>query len=387
MYNKLVMSYSKIKTRQGVRLYKMSRTAPWTYRKHRAGKNYYFQLGNDTTEAGKMANEIHNYLYFHTMEDALDKYQPDKHRAGRKGVPTFADLADTLEGLSGATGTAKRTLEGYVSSLRIFARLARPSASDEKAMASPVSSLTPALIIKMRKQLFKGIADEEELRRKMRTANSRQRNCSACFGRTFKSFMSEYDLSSVQDFLEVPLLAKLQKKYELPDPGLIEKTFELYHSYSGPEKILLGLALFFGMRREEIFNCRSRWFRFTEDRVLVTIKSEITFRPKSGIAGTTWGSKGIATEILDEAPDSGYLILKRKRDGAAKKVVKDLRNLGWDRNSPLHECRKLYGSYLANKEGLYAAQKALRHSSPQVTSDAYADIMLDDKIIQFWEAA
>jgi len=61
--------------------------------------------------------------------------------------------------------------------------------------------------------------------------------------------------------------------------------------------------------------------------------------------------------------------------------------LGWDRNSPLHECRKLYGSYLANKEGLYAAQKALRHSSPQVTSDAYADIMLDDKIIQFWEAA
>ena len=73
-------------------------------------------------------------------------------------------------------------------------------------------------------------------------------------------------------------------------------------------------------------------------------------------------------------------------DTAFEPLIADLRALGWDRNSPLHECRKLYGAFLATTDSLYKAQKCLRHSSPQITSDTYADIIVSDKILKCWAA-
>ena len=144
--------------------------------------------------------------------------------------------------------------------------------------------------------------------------------------------------------------------------------------------------MFFGLRRKEIFHTRRNWFDLSGDRAVIKIKADKAFKPKGWVAGSTWGLKSKAREILDAAPSDDYLFLFRKRSGIADEVVADLKALGWGKDSlAMHECRKLYGSYLANKEGLYAAQKALRHSSPQITSDTYADIILDDKIVQFWE--
>ena len=374
-----------MKTRQGVRLYRMSPNAPWTYRKHKNGRNHYFQLGFDRAEARKVANEIHNFLYFQTVENAMAKFQPGKKIPGSKGIPTFGDVIDRMKEVAPVSGIAKRTLNAYVGALKLFARVAHPSTPDEKSVKAHLSDLIPELVIKVRRELLEGVNDEDVRRSKMRTANSLQRNCAACFGRTFRPHMTEFDLSCVREFLDVPLLSRLQKRDELPSSDLIKKTFELYDDYEGYEKVMLGLALFFGMRRDEIFHCRKSWFML-EDKAFIKIRADKKFRPKAGVSGMTWGRLEVAERLL-ELSGKDYVIPIRKRRSTAKKVVSDLRGVGWKRRSPLHECRKLYGSYLANKDSLYAAQKALRHASPQVTSDSYADIMLDNSVTELWETA
>jgi hypothetical protein len=40
-------------------------------------------------------------------------------------------------------------------------------------------------------------------------------------------------------------------------------------------------------------------------------------------------------------------------------------------NEPLHFCRKLYGSLICDKHGIYAASRALRHADIAVTSRHY----------------
>ena len=80
-----------------------------------------------------------------------------------------------------------------------------------------------------------------------------------------------------------------------------------------------------------------------------------------------------------------YLITGGERH-ALDPVLKDLRRIGWDRMKPLHECRKLYGSYWASKEGLYFAQKTLRHATPLTTNDYYADLIDQEEIMELWSA-
>jgi len=52
----------------------------------------------------------------------------------------------------------------------------------------------------------------------------------------------------------------------------------------------------------------------------------------------------------------------------------------------LHECRKLYGSYMASTENLYVAQKNLRHASPMTTNDFYTDLVKGQEVLGLWAA-
>ena len=374
-------NYIKFKTRAGATIHKNG-DRPWTFRKHRDGKRYNFQLGPSRSEAAKVANEINTYLYFHSIEEAMAKFQPGKSKHASEGVPTFGQLLEIVDGAALVTGLEKRTVRSYHSAIKSFAECARK----KNPMEASINELTPDLLAKMRRQLLHGVTDEVEKIRKMRTANARLRNMKAVFSKDKRPFMKSWDLTGVADFLECRPYGKLKTVYQLPAYDLIKKTFGLYEKYDGAKKAMLGLALFFGLRRKEIFHTRRSWFDLSKDKAYISIQADKSFKPKAWVTGATWGLKSKAQEILDAAPADDYLFIHRKRSGEADEVVKDLKDLGWPKYcAAMHECRKLYGSYLANKEGLYVAQKALRHSSPQITSDTYADIILDRNIIEFWE--
>ena len=71
---------------------------------------------------------------------------------------------------------------------------------------------------------------------------------------------------------------------------------------------------------------------------------------------------------------------------AVKHLIKKRRSIGWERSSPLHELRKLFGSYVATTEGIYISQKFLRHADASTTNDSYADVMANDNIKALWVA-
>ena len=59
--------------------------------------------------------------------------------------------------------------------------------------------------------------------------------------------------------------------------------------------------------------------------------------------------------------------MSRNQGGAS------LRAKGVDDRKPLHTLRKEYGSIVADKLGIYAASRALRHGDVQVTATHYLD--------------
>ena len=182
--------------------------------------------------------------------------------------------------------------------------------------------------------------------------------------------------------------------YELPSEEIIQATHDYLANLKCNIKFtMLTLALHAGMRRNEIAHCRREWMNLDgDDDNTIAIKNDRNFTPKTGHGGTTLINPHWAKLVYAKAEGIDYLIEGVDRtkqssiDDAFEPLLKDLRGLGWKRQSPLHECRKLYGAFLATSESLYRAQKCLRHSSPQITSDSYSDLIVSDKIIKLWAA-
>ena len=100
------------------------------------------------------------------------------------------------------------------------------------------------------------------------------------------------------------------------------------------------------------------------------------------------GAAPNAKAILNKSAGDDYLIKHRANQGLSifKKCLNELRAIGWDRTNPLHELRKLFGSYIASTESIYISQKFLRHADASTTNDSYADAIIDDKIKNLWVA-
>ena len=151
---------------------------------------------------------------------------------------------------------------------------------------------------------------------------------------------------------------------------------------------LIGIALHFGLRRTEILHMRRSWFDLSGDKARINVVAELDFKPKGGHEGLTMGSKSVAKAILNKASGDDYLIKDRADKGrpAFDATLKVLREIGWERASPLHELRKLFGSYVASTESLYISQKFLRHADASTTNESYADAIVDDKVKNLWVA-
>jgi len=198
----------------------------------------------------------------------------------------------------------------------------------------------------------------------------------------------DYNMDFVDSIKKQEFFRGLKKQYRLPPTDLILKTFDLWPKTEGDTHTLIGLALYFGLRRNEIYHARADWFDLGsgDSRARVNIVSENCFKPKGGHEGFTMGSSSIAKAIINKASGDDYLMSHRMDKGntAFKKCLDQLRAIGWERANPLHELRKLFGSYIASTEGIYISQKFLRHADASTTNDSYADAIIDEDIKSLW---
>jgi integrase len=146
------------------------------------------------------------------------------------------------------------------------------------------------------------------------------------------------------------------------------------------------LGLLCGLRKREIDTLLWRQIDFTESQL--RIEATEFFHPKSEDSiGTVdldpellallrgWRAKS-ATEFVipsDRVPRHDRSRANYRCEPHFEKLYAWLRSQGIAARKPLHELRKELGAILASKEGIFAAQRVLRHAQISTTAAYYAD--------------
>lgn len=370
-------------TKRGTRIYKRSQHGTWTYKVRVKGKDRYFPLGLDKTEALDLADQIRAHLVLYSYEEVREKFLRKQFSNEQPNPPTLGQILATFDQNQLVLGLKDTTADSYRVGLRSIIKKATGKTSNEEIKDFDMSKIDHNFIKGYRKIQLEGLTDTTKIKSRKRSINSRLRQVKALLN---QKIFKEYDMSFAKYFEDEPFYRKVKKQYRLPKPDLIESTFDLWSKMAGDEYIILGLALNYGLRRGEILHCRREWFNLRGEKARIDIYADRTFDPK-GFEGYTQGSKQVAKLILNQASDD-YLLSNRADKGRPvfDKVLAQLRAIGWDRQCPLHECRKLFGSYIASTENLFISQKFLRHSDAQTTSESYADALTDDQTIKLWAA-
>lgn len=373
----------RAKSKTGTRIYKRSQNGAWNYKTQVQGKTKYFPLGLDKTEALQLADQIRAHLILHPFREVQKMYNKKSFALTKPKPPTLGQCLEALEKNQVSAGITDTTLTGY---RQAITRLIKKVEGKDPDESFDLSLIDEDFIRKYKNQALAGITDEAKIASRKRTVNSLMRQVKAVFARP--RIFKDYDMEFVEAIRSEEFYKKLKKQYHLPAEDLIEKTFDLFSKSEGDIFTMIGLSLHFGLRRNEAFHCRREWFDLDGDRARITVAADRDFRPKGGHEGFTLGSKVIAKAILNKASGDDLLITTRADYGRVlfDDLIKKLRAVGWERSSPLHELRKLFGSYIATTEGIYISQKFLRHADASTTNDSYADVMANDKIKSLWVA-
>jgi integrase len=370
-------------TKRGARIYKRSQHGTWTYKANYRGKTYYFPLGLDKTAALDLADQIKASLVLNTMQEVQDKFLKKQLAKDLPDPPTLGQILKAIDRNQLALGLKDSTVDSYQVAIRSMVKKVLGKKRTDDVDDFDMSKINNDFVRKYRHIQLEGITDASAVKSRKRSINSRLRNVKALLNH---KIFEDFDMSFAQYFAEESFYKKVKKQYRLPKISLIEDTFDLWKNIDGDEYIALGLALNFGLRRGEILHARRDWFNLRGEKARVDIYADRKFDPK-GFEGYTQGSKQVAKLILNKASDD-YLLHNRADSGRPvfDRVLDSLREIGWDRQCPLHECRKLFGSYIASTENLFISQKFLRHSDAQTTSESYADALTDEHTIKLWAA-
>lgn len=373
----------RARSKTGTRIYKRSKKGGWNYKAAVGGKVRYFPLGLEKTQALNLADQIRAHLILHPFRDVLAMFNKKAFALDKPKPPTLGQCLATLEHNQISAGITDTTLRGYRQAITGLIKKVIGKTPDE---SFDLSTIDEEFLRKYKSQELTGISDEAKIASRKRSINSRIRQVKAIFSRP--KLFKDYDMEFASVIRSEEFYKKLKKQYRLPSESLIKKTFDLFNESEGDIYTLLGLSLHFGLRRNEAFHCRREWFDLSEERARINIASDREFRPKGGHEGFTLGSKVIAKSILNKASGDDLLISTRSDHGRVlfDDLIKQLRAVGWDRPNPLHELRKLFGSYIATTEGIYMSQKFLRHADASTTNESYADAIANDKIKQLWAA-
>jgi len=379
----------------------------YTRRIVRNAKQYYFKLGTNQRDAEKRSNDLDKFLQdpMHSIHDAVVKFNPDKAERMSAYKITIKELIEaheevepTLELKDGTAHHYRTALMRAVRTVIAYrAKKPRPDAmlykdSLEAVSGFLVSHLNDRFISDLKMAEMKSadgsISEQGNIKRRLTSvmADARSVLC--------PSALEEYaaqglKLPDMEPFMKTVLFKRVTKKrYRLPPVEVIaaiqRDMGELRENLNAYRMFLLSMGA--GLRKREILECRQSWIVGGDQpsvSLYVTEDWEQKSHGESCIELCEWAYR----ELMNCMDEGAMVITGEKKDAtdASKFLCKWVRSKGLDRHKPTHEMRMLYGSWVANRRGLFVAQKLLRHKNAQTTSDSYADVIHDQKILQFWE--
>lgn len=356
------------------KIYKKQPTGPYYVRKQSNGKRRSWCTGS------------HNRAKAMTLAKAWLKSVELELTEVLRQVTRRRDCATVEEAINAflASGFRKCSMEtarDYARSLRLMVR------ETGHGLIEPLTILTPDMVRQFYAQRLGGLDGAEKLKA-ARTANTHFRSARSIFGKRSIKRGVFGDLNLPEDVLTEFKSADMEEEgeicYELPDSEIMRAIMADAPRMKQEDKAVYAcflLVVSTGIRKSEA--ARLRWGDIVEENG----QPVALIQPREAMTKNKRGRRvpihrAVVKGLADIAPRNAYYRThvipgsdNDRTERAWRRMAYWFRSHGWNREKAAHEMRKFYGAQVATQQGLYAAQKLLGHSSPQVTNQYYAALV------------
>lgn len=186
--------------------------------------------------------------------------------------------------------------------------------------------------------------------------------------RAMMGYKLDMPKAAIFDFMRVLPLEEATRPPEVPTDAAIALAHERLPAQPALYRAFL-LAAYAGCRSAEIIAARKSWIADTPDGPVLTIGDK-DYTPKSGEYRTVRLAPEVAA-ILRGNEHGDKIVSLMATEMVQRRLVVALQTLGFP-DKAVQSCRRWYATKLAARDGVWAAKKALGHSSVQVTESFYA---------------
>lgn len=333
----------------------------------------------------KLADEIRDFLVTHSIEATKDKFHPGRKEVTVTDEPcTFLTWKKFMRNeYTGILGITQRTADTYISAVsRVINHVG--IVGDEKDNLN-LLEFRPEWVETAKKKMVSEADTAEKADLKKRSFNSLLQHLkSLCIPEAKDAFATKgWTFHWLEGVSKIRSYRRCGNIYVQPSEEYIKEIHDFVDSQTGDFYVICMFGLHAGLRRGEIKHVSRDWIQRVGNENRIWVVPNGDFRQKG---------KGGYTVISDEALEqiearslttSGRYLYKNSKaqfDYAtgALRVVRETR-------TPLHDLRRYFGTYIANKYDLWKAQQYLRHANPQTTWNAYANTLLSEEAMRWWE--
>jgi integrase len=365
------------------------------------GERLTFPLGtsNKNAAAAKAAG-VYVDLITIGVEATIAKHRPQADQAD--GILTIGQWIAATRKVSAAN---EATFNCYACSLRKIAgdiltversktrfggRKGGAAAYRATIEGASLEVLTPTAIQQWRLEYVRRAKNPKEERSRMTSCNSTIRQARSLFAGKILKFLPSAQLPKPAPFDGVEFFPKQSAKYfsQIDPKKLLQKAHADLSQADAPAFLVILLALSAGLRRGEIDYLS--WPQVDEGRHLIRMESTEAGGLKTADSRAEVHIDAQVAKILKAFRKSatGNFVIEASGEESGPKrwgrqyraeAVFDrvnawLRKNGVKARKPLHELRKELGALVTEEHGIYAASRALRHSTVATTAAHYSDL-------------
>jgi integrase len=364
-------------------------------RLHKDGKRAAFGLY--TSNRDEAANKARR-MYADLMTGGWD-FMLEKHRPKAPEPPDPAKNEDLTFGEYIALVRSKnlrseKAINSYAMRLRgIIADIldirstkkygAGRNAWTDKVDSVPLSAITPDMIRQWKKDQIAKAPNVLARKHATTSVNSTLRQARSLFGERKVLKFIQIPHNPFKDVAFEPRMDMRFHGVGIDAPTLLRRAMK---ELGTEEQKAFILAIATGLRRKEADLLEWSSFNFAESTITVrptenyglkTEQSSATMglEPQFTVLFRGWYAQRQGSFVLESErpprPDAQYFYYRC--DSTFDSLVEWLRLQGIDQDKPFHTLRKMFGSCVVEKHGLFAASSALRHTSVTLTSEYYLD--------------
>ncbi len=367
-----------------------------------AGKRMTLSLATaNREEAAQRARRMYLDLVAGGWERLLEKHRPQPPESGRK---EDLNLGQYIALIRSRNLISDRTLDSYLPRLRQIVAEIKGFKLSRKRFAAKgtgsrqwrdkidsvrLQSITPDDVRRWKTRSIDKAKNNAILRKQYTVSvNSTLRQARSLFGER-KILKHLPEIPRPHLFEDVGLAPRVDTKFYgagIDAPTLLRAAVKELSGERSEECKAFLLAITLGLRRKEVDLLEWSSFDFAAGTVQVQPTEYYALKTRESAATLALDPEFMALFKGWHALASGPFVIESDRppradasyhyyraDHVFDSLVGWLRLNGIHGNKPFHVLRKLFGSLIAERHGIFAASAALRHSSIELTNAYYVD--------------